>query len=301
MAKKKVGGKKRKNHNSKSGVVSYKSALSSDGFNKGSNITDERGIAMDFSTRVYKKFNKLVKSVVLFGSSVKNSSTPDSDVDIMIIVDDASIVWDGELIAWYREELGKIVAEKPYTKNLHVNTTKLTTWWSDMMRGDPVVINIIRYGEAIIDFGGFFSPLKILLSQGRIRSTPESIFTALERAPAHLSRSRGAQLNTIEGIYWCMVDSAQAALMAAKVVPPSPENISVMLKEQFVDKGMLKGKYVAWFKSIYDLHRMVAHAHKQEIKGSEIDQWQSMAQEFMDVMIALVKSIVEKTKGLEEK
>ncbi|MEK6919278.1 MAG: nucleotidyltransferase domain-containing protein [Nanoarchaeota archaeon] len=285
---------KKKNKSRSNHSVSYKSALSKDGFNKGSNITDERGIALDFSTRLYKKFSKLIKSVILFGSSVKNNSTSDSDVDIMIIVDDASIIWDQELIAWYREELANLVAEKSYTKNLHVNTTKLTTWWNDMMRGDPVVINIIRYGEAILDFGGFFNPLKILLDQGKIKSTPEAVFTALERAPAHLSRSKNAQLSTVEGIYWCMVDSSQAALMASRIVPPSPEQIPIMLKEQFVDKGMLKMKYAIWFKNFHEIHRSIAHAHQKEIKGSEIDEWQARAQEFMDVMIALVKGIIEK-------
>jgi len=59
------------------------------------------------------------------------------------------------LIAWYREELGKLIQENPYAKALHINTVKLSTWWDDMMKGDPVVINILRYGDALIDFGVF--------------------------------------------------------------------------------------------------------------------------------------------------
>ena len=34
------------------------------------------------------------------------------------------------------------------------------------MHGDPVVINILRYGEALIDYGGFFNPLKSLFFSG---------------------------------------------------------------------------------------------------------------------------------------
>ncbi len=262
-------------------------------FNSGSNMTDEKAIALDFAARVYKKFDKMIKSVILFGSTVKNTSTPDSDIDIFIIVDDASIVWDQELISWYREELSNLISQKTYTKGLHINTTKLTTWWNDLMKGDPVVINILRYGEALIDFGGFFAPLKVLLQQGKIKSTPESIFSALERAPAHLSRSRASVLTTIEGVYWCMVDSAHAALMSAKRLPPSPEHVPIMLKETFVDNKMLDMKYVIWYRNLYDLHRRIVHGNLTELKGEEIDAWQKRAQEFMDNMIALVKRLVE--------
>jgi len=209
-------------------------------------LVSEQDIAMDFATKVYQKFDKMIKSVVLFGSSVKQSATSSSDIDIVVIIDDAMIKWDQELVAWYREELGKIVQTNPYRKELHINTIKLSSWWEDMMRGDPVVINIIRYGEALVDFGGFFNPLKMLLQEGRIRSTPEAVYTLLQRAPLHLARSQAAELGAVEGIYWAMVDSSHALLISANVMPPSPEHIPILLKEKFVDTGKLKMKYAVW-------------------------------------------------------
>ncbi|MDP2946530.1 MAG: nucleotidyltransferase domain-containing protein, partial [Nanoarchaeota archaeon] len=200
-------------------------------------LVTEREIALDFATKVYEQFSQMIKSIILFGSSAKKVSTPDSDIDLIIIIDDVSIKWDGELIAWYREELGKIITANPYRKSLHVNSVKLSTWWEDMMRGDPVVINVLRFGDALIDFGGFFNPLKILLKDGKIRSTPESIYTLLARAPAHMTRANQSMLNVIDGLYWTMVDSAHAALIAAKVMPSSPEEISEVLKKTFVDTG----------------------------------------------------------------
>src|SRR3989338_8483910 len=98
-------------------------------------IAGEREIAVDFSMKVYKKFDQLIKSIVLFGSSAKKVSTPDSDIDIIIIIDDVSVKWDMELVAWYREELGKLIQANPYVKSLHINSVKLSTWWDDMMRG----------------------------------------------------------------------------------------------------------------------------------------------------------------------
>ncbi len=255
-------------------------------------LKTETEIAMDFAVKVYKKFEKAVKSIVLFGSIIKQTSVAGSDIDIIIILDDVSIKWDQELIAWYREELSKILRANPYQKNIHINTIKLSTWWQDLMKGDPVLINILRYGEAMIDMAGFFEPLKFLLIHGKIKATPEAVYNCLERAPTHLARSKLSELNSIEGLYWTMVDSSHAALIAAKVLPPSPEHIPIDLKENFVNTGKLKMKYVIWYRDLLMLHKKIAHGEIKDLKGVEIDDWQKKTEEFLDTMARLVKEII---------
>ncbi|MEM3405965.1 MAG: nucleotidyltransferase domain-containing protein [Candidatus Pacearchaeota archaeon] len=255
-------------------------------------LVTEKDIAFDFATKVYQKFDKLIKSIILFGSNVKGTSTPGSDIDIIIIVDDVSVSWDEELIVWYREELGKLIQSNPYRKELHINSIRLKTWWQDLIRGDPIVINILRYGYPLIDFGGFFTPLKVLLQEGKIKSTEESIFINLQRAPLHISRSRANKLSTIEGLYWAMIDSAQAALMAAKKLPPSPENVPLMLKETFVDKKELKINYVVWLRDLYVLHRKILHGEITDIKGREIDEWFEKTNSFVEEMKRIVKDLL---------
>ncbi len=257
------------------------------------NLKKEKDIAMDFATKSYQKFDKLVKSVVLFGSTAKNTSVSGSDIDIIILLDDVMVKWDQELIAWYRTELDKLIRTNPYQKSLHINTVKLSTWWEDLTRGDPVIINILRYGEAMIDMGGFFEPLKRLLLEGKIKSTPEAIYSALQRAPQHILRSKSAELSAIEGIYWSMVDSAHAALIAANIPPASPEHIPIDLKTTFVDNKMLKMKYVVWYRDILMLHKKISHGEIKDIKGTDIDEWQDRAEEFLEVMAKLVRDLIE--------
>jgi len=252
----------------------------------------ESEIAMDFATKAYERFNKIIKSIILFGSSVKQSAVAGSDIDIIIVIDDVAIIWDQELIAWYREELDKLLRQNPYEKSLHINTIKLSTWWEDLMRGDPVVLNVLRYGEAMIDFAGFFEPLKFLLLNGKIKSTPEAIYNCLQRAPTHFLRSKAAELNSVEGLYWAMVDSAHAALIAAGIPPASPEHIPSDLKEVFVSKGLLKMKYVIWYRDLLVLHKKIVHGEITDLKGVEIDEWQAKTQEFMSVMADLVNRSV---------
>jgi len=255
-------------------------------------LKTESEIAMDFATKAYKKFSRMIKSVVLFGSAVKQQSVAESDIDIIIIIDDVAVKWDGELIAWYREELEKILRANPYNKKIHINTIKLSTWWDDLIRGDPVVINVIRYGESIIDFGGFFEPLKYLLILGKIKSTPEAIYSALERAPQHLNRSKVAELNVIEGFYWAMVDSAHAALIAANISPPSPEHIPVDLKETFVNSGKLNIKYVIWYRDLHILHKDISHGKITDLRGVNIDEWKQRTEDFIQKMAELVKQLI---------
>lgn len=261
---------------------------------------NEREVAMDFAIRVHKKFDAMVKATIFFGSQAQNKGVTDSDVDIIILIDDASIKWDLELVAWYREELGKLIAETNYSKDLHVNTVKLTTWWLDLMHGDPVIINVIRYGEALIDLAGFFKPLKALLMDGKIHSTPEAVYTMLQRSPMHLARSKAAEAGAIEGVYWTMVDSAQAALITLGKLPPSPEHVALMLKENFVETGMLKPDYVAWYREIYDLHKKIAHGEIRDIKGAMLDEWQDRAEKFMKKMIDIVDGLLEARNGVNK-
>jgi predicted nucleotidyltransferase/uncharacterized protein (UPF0332 family) len=294
MVRKKTSKQKisKKDHKKKIPATKKKSRIIEKKLPKTLHLKIESDIAMDFATKIYKKFDKIIKSVILFGSAAKQTAVTGSDIDIILIIDDVSIRWDRELIAWYREELDKTIKSSPYSRNLHITTVKLSTWWEDLMKGDPVVINVLRYGKAMLDFAGFFNPLKFLLIEGKIKSTPEAVHNCLQRAPQHLLRSKAAELNSIEGLYWAMVDSAQAALIAANVLPPSPEHISENLTNIFVNKGELKSKYVLWYKDLLTLHKKIAHGEITDLKGIVIDTWQERTNEFLKVMAELVNKII---------
>ena len=154
------------------------------------------------------------------------------------------------------------------------------------------MINIIRYGETLIDLGGFFNPLKILLQEGRIKTTPESMYVILNRVPLHILRSKQAELGAIEGVYWAFIETAQALLMSVKVLPPSPEQIPLLLKENFVDKKLLSMNYVTWCKDIYNLHRSIIHNEIKDLDGKIIDDWQARSQDFFEKALKLINEIL---------
>jgi len=257
-------------------------------------IVNDEDIALDFATKTYKKFGKMIKAIILFGSAAKQETKPESDIDIVILLDDVSISWDEELIATYREELGKTVQKNPYIRPLHINTVKLSTWWKDLMIGDPVVLNVLRYGEALIDEGGFFTPQKALLQAGKIRPTPEAVYNLLQRVPFHLERARTLILGIIESYYWACVDSAHAALMTINVMPPSPEHVAEMIEEHFVKPKLLNSKYVNIYTEVQSLMKEITHGKGMIVSGKSLDDLKDKTDSFVGEMARLVNDITKK-------
>ncbi|MAF50526.1 MAG: hypothetical protein CMH64_00375 [Nanoarchaeota archaeon] len=250
-------------------------------------IDTDYDIAYDFSIKAYKKFQEVIKSIALFGSVAKKTPYKKSDIDIIIIVDDCTVLWDEELIAWYREGLALLISKQNYKKELHINTVTLTAFWKELKEGDPVAINVLRYGTPLVDHGGFFSPLKILLRRGKIRPTPEAIYITMQRAPMHLSRSRFAILGAVEGMYWAMVDAAHAALMITGHTPPSPEHVYDMLLKVF--GGKLNRKYPNHFKEMYSVAHNITHGNIKSVKGKDVDDLREKAEDFVKEMEKIVK------------
>lgn len=252
-------------------------------------LKGEYDIAYDFALKAYELFQPTVKSIVLFGSTAKKTAQSLSDIDIIIVVDDCTISWDDSLRAWYRNKMERLIASLRYPKKLHVHTITMTAFYNQVISGEPLIINVLRYGISLIDFGGFFQPLKALLAQGKIRPTRESIYVALNRAPIHLSRARFNILGAVEAYYWAMVDSAHAALMAAGKTPPSPEHVGILLKEEFVNTGMLQQRYVDWYREMFALAHHVSHGTIADFDNKELTLLRKRADEFVGVMASLVK------------
>lgn len=250
-------------------------------------------IAYDFATKAYKKFRDVIKAIVLFGSAAKQEIKLSSDIDIVVLIDDCTVNWDDELIAWYREELAKLIAKQPYAKQMHVNTVTLSTFWDEVREGEPLAINVIRYGQPLIDIGGFFDPLKVLLAKGRIRPSPEAVFVTMQRAAGHLENAKRNQFAAVEGFYWAMVDAAHSALMAVGVTPPSPEHLPELMTRHLVNTRKLDKKYVLYYDYARKTAKEAAYGNIKRIPGKQIEELQEKTEQFVryfrDLTIILIK------------
>lgn len=242
--------------------------------------------AYEFATKVFEKFPGLIKSIVLFGSTSKGTATSKSDIDIAIIMDDTSVRPTRKFIDWYNIELAAI--SQKCDPKIHVNTVTLTTFWENVKVGEPVVINLLRYGVPLIDTG-FFEPIKYLLLAGRIKPTEEAVYNALTRAPWHRVRANSRMLGAVIDFYWVMVDSAHAALMKYGQVPPSPEHVEGLLTDNFVSTRLSNARYVKYYKELWLTAKAVIHGDLMRIGGADYDRYRRMAEEFESEMKRLIE------------
>jgi uncharacterized protein (UPF0332 family)/predicted nucleotidyltransferase len=238
---------------------------------------DDFDIAYEFSKKLYQEMKDLVKATVLFGSSARKTASH-GDIDVLVIIDDLTVRLTPELSEAYTIIVEKLVAE---TSNmLHVTTLKLTAFWEYVRSGDPVIINMLREGIALLDTG-FFEPIQFLLKQGRIRPTHESVWSYFARAPSTLYNSKWHLLQATLDLYWAVIDAAHAALMKLGEIPPSPEHIADMIQIHMVNKGIIDKKYAGTMKKFYKLSRMINHREIKEIAGKEYDAYYKEAQDFV--------------------
>jgi predicted nucleotidyltransferase/uncharacterized protein (UPF0332 family) len=238
-------------------------------------------LAYEFTKDLNKELGTFLKAVVLFGSSARKKKQPESDLDILIIVDDLSLNFSAELVEAYRIIVQKLIVK--HSTRLHITSLRFSSFWEYIRNGDPIAINILRDAVPLIDTG-FFEPLQVLLRRGRIRPTDESIWNYYIRAPNTLHNSKWHISQATIDLYWAVIDSAHAALMKHGEIPPSPDHVADLLDRKLVKAKLLEKKYVTIMRNFYKLSKMITHQQVGEIKGEEYDRYSKHAEEFVNRM-----------------
>ncbi len=247
----------------------------------------EFAIAQKFSQRVWKEFGDFIKAIVLFGSTTQEGKEK-KDIDILIILDDVRLKFSEEIVQTYRIIIEKVVADTD-RKRLHVQSMKFTSFWEYARVGDPVAINILRYGIALVDTG-FFDPLQALLDEGRIRPSKEAVYTYFVMAPAALSRSKQQMLGATVDLYWAVIDSAHAALMKYGEVPPSPDHVAGLMEKTLIAKKLLSKDSASTMRNFYKLFKGIADREIKDISGEDYSKYRKKAEMFVED----IKKYIEK-------
>lgn len=248
--------------------------------------TEYLTIAKRFSDKLKKELDEFLLGTVVFGSTVRKQATSKSDIDILVVTDDTAFQLTEALVEGYRLIVEKTIAE--VSPKLHVTSMTYTSFWEYVKAGDPVAVNILRDGVALLDTG-FFRPLQLLLQQGRIRPSEESIWRYFGRAPRTILNSRWHVLQATLDLYWAVIDSAHAALMRGNQVPPTPDHVASALDRTFVKKKLLEKKYVETMRRFYQLSKHITHRDIKEVKGSEYEKYYAEAEDFVRRMKKLIE------------
>lgn len=245
---------------------------------------DELNLAYQFSKKIYDEFGTFLKAIILFGSAARKEKK-EGDIDILVIVDDTAVNMSAELVETYRIIIEKVIAQ--VSTRLHVTSLKLTSFWEYVRAGDPVAINILRDGVALLDTG-FFDPLRALLTRGRVRPSPESVWIYFARAPRTLHNAKWHILQATIDLYWAVIDAAHAALMNIGAVPPSPDHVADLIEQRLVKEKRVPKKYVNIMRNFYDLQKKIMHREIKEIKAIEFERYYKEAEDFVNKMESLI-------------
>ncbi|MBS3112500.1 nucleotidyltransferase domain-containing protein [Candidatus Woesearchaeota archaeon] len=243
--------------------------------------SEELQIAYNFSKKAYTEFGNFIKSLIIFGSAARKEVMPGGDIDILIIIDDISLELSPELVETYRIIMEQLIAET--SERLHVTTLKITSFWDYIRNSDPIGINILRDGYALLD-SGFFDPLQALLIRGRIRPTPESVWTYFSRAPRTLQNSKWHILQGVMDLYWAVIDAAHAALMSLGEVPPSPKHVDDMMIEKMVKPKLISKEYATTMNKFYILAKKISNREIIKLSGKQYDDFYKEANQFVKTM-----------------
>ncbi|MBI2676264.1 MAG: nucleotidyltransferase domain-containing protein [Candidatus Aenigmarchaeota archaeon] len=252
---------------------------------------DERiEILKKFAKAVLKKYGPLIRSVVLFGSTARQSFKKESDIDVFIILDDTrqriSPIFKEEI-----EEQLDIIARK-MSKQLSLQQPYLLTeFWRLVRDGHPIIFNFIREGIPVYD-RDIFLPIKRLLQMGEIKPSKEAVEKFIERGPKRVKRVENAKIYmVVEDCYYAMLESAQAVLMFLGKAPPRPGDAPEELRKSLVEPGLTDDKLIKYMEEIIQIRKEVEHKKRSSMPGQELDEWIKKTKEFVKEMQKLIVRI----------
>lgn len=239
-------------------------------------------IAEIHKTMVLKKFEKYIVSYVLAGSLVQGRATPESDIDVFIVIDDTDVkkMTRAELKDKLRAiiigmgiDAGKMTGIE---NKLNVQVYILTDFWENIKEANPIIFTFLRDGVPFYD-RGIFMPWKQLLHMGRVKPSPEAIEMFKSTGEQMIERVK-LKIKDIgmEDLFYAILTPSQAALMMYGVPPPTPKETPDVLTEVFVEKDkLLEKEYVDILKRNIKVRKDMEHGTK---KNFQEKNWMSYYQ-----------------------
>jgi predicted nucleotidyltransferase len=231
-----------------------------------------------FAKEAHKEFGEIIKALILFGSSARKDATASSDIDILLIFNDVTITPTDDLVETYKIISEKLIAKT--SRRIHLTTVSYSTFIDQVRIGDPIGINILRDGIAIIDTG-FFEPFQVLLRQGKMRPTFEAIWTYYNKAPLTLNNSRRHIMRACEDLYWAVTDAAHAAIMRQGITPTSPKFMPELFEKHLLHAKHFTKKHVKTLKFFIDLNKAITKREIKDLTGSQYETYYLEARSFI--------------------
>jgi predicted nucleotidyltransferase len=234
-------------------------------------------VARDFSKGLLKEMNDIVRAIVLFGSNTNNTLKKDSDIDLMIVLNNVSVYVTPELREAYKIITNKLNHEICKGK-IHLMTINLSDLWDMSRKGDPVMVNVLRYGLTIFD-RDLIEPLQYLLEIGKVRPTREAVNNYVARSKTLFEETDKHLENSLLDLYYSVIDIVHATIMSQGITPASPKEMPEIFSKTFKNKPI--SKYSKEIKEFYELCKDIEKGKKKNISGKDLDFYKKKAEKII--------------------
>ena len=242
----------------------------------------------EFSDKLRDKLGDKVKCVAVYGSVPEGRHTHESDIDTFVVLDDTKLEDDvpSEAKDKIRKKVTKLAKETDDRITIQYFLF-LTEFWDAIRKGEPLIIGVLRKGEAVYDVG-VFMPAKRMLERGKITSSQEAVKKRLKMAAVGYKKAeRNFKQSLPHKLEQAMANAGQAPIMFIGETPPNKEDVGEKLRDLFVENNTLEEEYVEIAEKLHDFND-IAEKHPEKVTAEMVEEHLEMTDDFIRRMHKLV-------------
>lgn len=213
-------------------------------------------LVIEFVNKLIENLDGLIKAIIWFGSTVKDENK-DTDIDLLVIVDDIYAMTTNTTVSYYFDTLNKLLSDEKY-KKFHITTLTLTKFWEMVKDGDPLILDILRKGVPMIDPAGIFSSFKKMLEMGMIKTSPEYLDRMNRNIENYMNFIDYYLIKAFESLYNAVVLTAQYFMSKNNIDVYSPEDILIKFNE-IKNKYKIPKKTIEYYREVYSYMKKIMH------------------------------------------
>ena len=240
-----------------------------------------------FADSIIEKYKGKVSSCVL----KRNADSKERSIEVKFMIDDLNNIVTNQDVDDIRAGSSEIAYEK--TLPLEVDVLLASSFWEGFNSRDEVALNLLRHGIVLKD-NGFLRPLQELLVTGKTRPSKESTRVYFVKAERSLKTSAQKVNKAVLDLYWCVTDTAHAAVMVAGLTPPSPSHLAEAVNTELVKRNLVHKRCGEIVDSFYNIAKKIMHKEVFEISGRDFDRYLDDADFFLKEMDDFVRTHVDK-------
>lgn len=237
----------------------------------------------EFKEKLLAALPDQVRDIILFGSKARGDGHPESDVDLLVVLENPT--------KEQTDRVGDIMFDILFDRGVELSA--ITFSREEVMQkrelGTPLMRNVAE--EGIIIMGE-----AIVVGEGKPQEVARDFLDSAKRRlhSTTVLIEAGEYRDSVSRAYYAFLDAADGALAARRITPKSHAGTISLFGLHFIKAGLVDEKYSAWFKKIYKDRLEADYNRGRVFTEEEAREALEQATEFVETIEKLLPSLWEK-------